>query len=128
MQYRYTVTFDAVEGCFTGETRDKLKKRLMEDTELLCGENVKVSIEDQFCINANKNASNMLMTIENTELPSGSSEYIASAKLLIQFLKNIQLNDDNVNNDFVTAMTTAINALLTKNNEAISEEEQEKNS
>ena len=49
MRYRYIATFEAEpDECFTQEVQEKLKNRIKEDIELQCGNNVFVTLEDEY--------------------------------------------------------------------------------
>ena len=54
MRYRYIATFEAEPNeCFTQEVQEKLKNRIKEEIELQCGNNVFVTLEDEYCIKRN---------------------------------------------------------------------------
>ena len=129
MRYRYIATFEAEPNeCFTQEVQEKLKNRIKEDIELQCGNNVFVTLEDEYCIKRNDTiGESIVSTLDTTTIPENScqNEYIAYAKLLINNLKQVQKVEGSLKSDFDKAMIAAINVLIEKSNE-ISEKEKEK--
>ena len=128
MRYRYIATFEAEpDECFTQEVQEKLKNRIKEDIELQCGNNVFVTLEDEYCIKRNDTiGESIVSTLDTTTIPENScqNEYIAYAKLLINNLKQVQKVEGSLKSDFDEAMIAAINVLIEKSNE-ISEKEKE---
>lgn len=131
MLYRFVATFEAEpEECFTQEVQEKLKNRIKEDIELQCGNDVFVTLEDEYCIKRNNSINQSIVaTLDTTKIPENNhhNEYIAYAKLLINNLKQLQKVEGDLKSDFDEAMIAAINALIEKGNK-ISGEEKEENS
>ena len=130
MRYRYIATFEAEPNeCFTQEVQEKLKNRIKEDIELQCGNNVFVTLEDEYCIKRNDTiGESIVSTLDTTTIPENScqNEYIAYAKLLINNLKQVQKVEGSLKSDFDKAMIAAINVLIEKGNKYLGKEEKEK--
>ena len=130
MRYRYIATFEAEPNeCFTQEVQEKLKNRIKEDIELQCGNNVFVTLEDEYCIKRNDTiGESIISTLDTTTIPENScqNEYIAYAKLLINNLKQVQKVEGSLKSDFDEAMIAAINVLIEKGNEISEKEKEEK--
>ena len=130
MRYRYIATFEAEPNeCFTQEVQEKLKNRIKEDIELQCGNNVFVTLEDEYCIKRNDTiGESIVSTLDTTTIPENScqNEYIAYAKLLINNLKQVQKVEGSLKSDFDKAMIAAINVLIEKSNEISEKEKEEK--
>ena len=130
MRYRYIATFEAEPNeCFTQEVQEKLKNRIKEDIELQCGNNVFVTLEDEYCIKRNDTiGESIVATLETTTIPESSyqNEYIAYAKLLINNLKQVQKVEGSLKSDFDEAMIAAINVLIEKGNKYLGKEKEEK--
>ena len=130
MRYRYIATFEAEpDECFTQEVQEKLKNRIKEDIELQCGNNVFVTLEDEYCIKRNDTiGESIVSTLDTTTIPENScqNEYIAYAKLLINNLKQVQKVEGSLKSDFDKAMIAAINVLIEKGNEISEKEKEEK--
>lgn len=130
MRYRYIATFEAEpDECFTQEVQEKLKNRIKEDIELQCGNNVFVTLEDEYCIKRNDTiGESIVSTLDTTTIPENScqNEYIAYAKLLINNLKQVQKVEGSLKSDFDKAMIAAINVLIEKGNKYLGKEEKEK--
>ena len=130
MRYRYIATFEAEPNeCFTQEVQEKLKNRIKEDIELQCGNNVFVTLEDEYCIKRNDTiGESIVSTLDTTTIPENScqNEYIAYAKLLINNLKQVQKVEGSLKSDFDKAMIAAINVLIEKGNEISEKEKEEK--
>ena len=130
MRYRYIATFEAEPNeCFTQEVQEKLKNRIKEDIELQCGDNVFVTLEDEYCIKRNDTiGESIVATLDTTTIPESSrqNEYIAYAKLLINNLKQVQKVEGSLKSDFDEAMIAAINVLIEKGNEISEKEKEEK--
>ena len=130
MRYRYIATFEAEPNeCFTQEVQEKLKNRIKEDIELQCGNNVFVTLEDEYCIKRNDTiGESIVSTLDTTTIPENScqNEYIAYAKLLINNLKQVQKVEGSLKSDFDEAMIAAINVLIEKSNEISEKEKEEK--
>ena len=130
MRYRYIATFEAEpDECFTQEVQEKLKNRIKEDIELQCGNNVFVTLEDEYCIKRNDTiGESIVSTLDTTTIPENScqNEYIAYAKLLINNLKQVQKVEGSLKSDFDKAMIAAINVLIEKSNEISEKEKEEK--
>ena len=130
MRYRYIATFEAEpDECFTQEVQEKLKNRIKEDIELQCGNNVFVTLEDEYCIKRNDTiGESIVSTLDTTTIPESScqNEYIAYAKLLINNLKQVQKVEGSLKSDFDKAMIAAINVLIEKGNQYFGKEKEEK--
>ena len=130
MRYRYIATFEAEpDECFTQEVQEKLKNRIKEDIELQCGNNVFVTLEDEYCIKRNDTiGESIVSTLDTTTIPENScqNEYIAYAKLLINNLKQVQKVEGSLKSDFDKAMIAAINVLIEKGSEISEKEKEEK--
>lgn len=130
MRYRYIATFEAEPNeCFTQEVQEKLKNRIKEDIELQCGNNIFVTLEDEYCIKRNDTiGESIVATLETTTIPESSyqNEYIAYAKLLINNLKQVQKVEGSLKSDFDEAMIAAINVLIEKGNKYLGKEKEEK--
>ena len=130
MRYRYIATFEAEPNeCFTQEVQEKLKNRIKEDIELQCGNNVFVTLEDEYCIKRNDTiGESIVSTLDTTTIPENScqNEYIAYAKLLINNLKQVQKVEGSLKSDFDKAMIAAINVLIEKGNKYLGKEKEEK--
>ena len=130
MRYRYIATFEAEPNeCFTQEVQEKLKNRIKEDIELQCGNNVFVTLEDEYCIKRNDTiGESIVSTLDTTTIPENScqNEYIAYAKLLINNLKQVQKVEGSLKSGFDEAMIAAINVLIEKSNEISEKEKEEK--
>lgn len=130
MRYRYIATFEAEPNeCFTQEVQEKLKNRIKEDIELQCGNNVFVTLEDEYCIKRNDTiGESIVATLDTTTISESScqNEYIAYAKLLINNLKQVQKVEGSLKSDFDKAMIAAINVLIEKGNEISEKEKEEK--
>ena len=130
MRYRYIATFEAEpDECFTQEVQEKLKNRIKEDIELQCGNNVFVTLEDEYCIKRNDTiGESIVSTLDTTTIPENScqNEYIAYAKLLINNLKQVQKVEGSLKSDFDKAMIAAINVLIEKGNKYLGKEKEEK--
>ena len=130
MRYRYIATFEAEPNeCFTQEVQEKLKNRIKEDIELQCGNNVFVTLEDEYCIKRNDTiGESIVSTLDTTTIPENScqNEYIAYAKLLINNLKQVQKVEGSLKSGFDEAMIAAINVLIEKGNEISEKEKEEK--
>ena len=130
MRYRYIATFEAEPNeCFTQEVQEKLKNRIKEDIELQCGNNVFVTLEDEYCIKRNDTiGESIVSTLDTTTIPENScqNEYIAYAKLLINNLKQVQKVEGSLKSDFDEAMIAAINVLIEKGNQYFGKEKEEK--
>ena len=130
MRYRYIATFEAEPNeCFTQEVQEKLKNRIKEDIELQCGNNVFVTLEDEYCIKRNDTiGESIVSTLDTTTIPESScqNEYIAYAKLLINNLKQVQKVEGSLKSDFDKAMIAAINVLIEKGNKYFDKEKEEK--
>ena len=130
MRYRYIATFEAEpDECFTQEVQEKLKNRIKEDIELQCGNNIFVTLEDEYCIKRNDTiGESIVATLETTTIPESSyqNEYIAYAKLLINNLKQVQKVEGSLKSDFDEAMIAAINVLIEKGNKYLGKEKEEK--
>lgn len=130
MRYRYIATFEAEpDECFTQEVQEKLKNRIKEDIELQCGDNVFVTLEDEYCIKRNDTiGESIVSTLDTTTIPENScqNEYIAYAKLLINNLKQVQKVEGSLKSDFDKAMIAAINVLIEKGNKYLDKEKEEK--
>ena len=130
MRYRYIATFEAEPNeCFTQEVQEKLKNRIKEDIELQCGNNVFVTLEDEYCIKRNDTiGESIVATLDTTTIPESSyqNEYIAYAKLLINNLKQVQKVEGSLKSGFDEAMIAAINVLIEKSNEISEKEKEEK--
>ena len=130
MRYRYIATFEAEpDECFTQEVQEKLKNRIKEDIELQCGNNVFVTLEDEYCIKRNDTiGESIVSTLDTTTIPENScqNEYIAYAKLLINNLKQVQKVEGSLKSDFDEAMIAAINVLIEKGNQYFGKEEKER--
>ena len=130
MRYRYIATFEAEPNeCFTQEVQEKLKNRIKEDIELQCGNNVFVTLEDEYCIKRNDTiGESIVSTLDTTTIPENScqNEYIAYAKLLINNLKQVQKVEGSLKSDFDKAMIAAINVLIEKGNKYLGKEKEER--
>ena len=130
MRYRYIATFEAEpDECFTQEVQEKLKNRIKEDIELQCGNNVFVTLEDEYCIKRNDTiGESIVATLDTTTIPENScqNEYIAYAKLLINNLKQVQKVEGSLKSGFDEAMIAAINVLIEKGNQYWGKEKEEK--
>ena len=130
MRYRYIATFEAEpDECFTQEVQEKLKNRIKEDIELQCGNNVFVTLEDEYCIKRNDTiGESIVSTLDTTTIPENScqNEYIAYAKLLINNLKQVQKVEGSLKSDFDKAMIAAINVLIEKGNKYLGKEKEER--
>ena len=130
MRYRYIATFEAEPNeCFTQEVQEKLKNRIKEDIELQCGNNVFVTLEDEYCIKRNDTiGESIVSTLDTTTIPENccQSEYIAYAKLLINNLKQVQKVEGSLKSDFDKAMIAAINVLIEKGNKYLGKEKEER--
>ena len=130
MRYRYIATFEAEPNeCFTQEVQEKLKNRIKEDIELQCGNNIFVTLEDEYCIKRNDTiGESIVATLETTTIPESSyqNEYIAYAKLLINNLKQVQKVEGSLKSDFDEAMIAAINVLIEKGNKYLGKEKEER--
>ena len=130
MRYRYIATFEAEPNeCFTQEVQEKLKNRIKEDIELQCGNNVFVTLEDEYCIKRNDTiGESIVSTLDTTTIPENScqNEYIAYAKLLINNLKQVQKVEGSLKSGFDEAMIAAINVLIEKGNQYFGKEKEEK--
>ena len=130
MRYRYIATFEAEPNeCFTQEVQEKLKNRIKEDIELQCGNNVFVTLEDEYCIKRNDTiGESIVSTLDTTTIPENScqNEYIAYAKLLINNLKQVQKVEGSIKSDFDKAMIAAINVLIEKGNKYLGKEKEER--
>ena len=130
MRYRYIATFEAEPNeCFTQEVQEKLKNRIKEDIELQCGNNVFVTLEDEYCIKRNDTiGESIVSTLDTTTIPENScqNEYIAYAKLLINNLKQVQKVEGSLKSGFDEAMIAAINVLIEKGNKYLGKEKEEK--
>ena len=130
MRYRYIATFEAEpDECFTQEVQEKLKNRIKEDIELQCGNNVFVTLEDEYCIKRNDTiGESIVATLDTTTIPERScqNEYIAYAKLLINNLKQVQKVEGSLKSDFDEAMIAAINVLIEKGNKYLGKEKEER--
>ena len=130
MRYRYIATFEAEpDECFTQEVQEKLKNRIKEDIELQCGNNVFVTLEDEYCIKRNDTiGESIVATLDTTTIPENScqNEYIAYAKLLINNLKQVQKVEGSLKSGFDEAMIAAINVLIEKGNQYFDKEEKER--
>ena len=130
MRYRYIATFEAEpDECFTQEVQEKLKNRIKEDIELQCGNNIFVTLEDEYCIKRNDTiGESIVSTLDTTTIPENScqNEYIAYAKLLINNLKQVQKVEGSLKSDFDKAMIAAINVLIEKGNKYLGKEKEEK--
>ena len=130
MRYRYIATFEAEpDECFTQEVQEKLKNRIKEDIELQCGNNIFVTLEDEYCIKRNDTiGESIVSTLDTTTIPENScqNEYIAYAKLLINNLKQVQKVEGSLKSGFDEAMIAAINVLIEKGNQYFGKEEKER--
>ena len=130
MRYRYIATFEAEpDECFTQEVQEKLKNRIKEDIELQCGNNVFVTLEDEYCIKRNDTiGESIVSTLDTTTIPENScqNEYIAYAKLLINNLKQVQKVEGSLKSGFDEAMIAAINVLIEKGNKYLGKEKEER--
>ena len=130
MRYRYIATFEAEPNeCFTQEVQEKLKNRIKEDIELQCGNNVFVTLEDEYCIKRNDTiGESIVSTLDTTTIPENScqNEYIAYAKLLINNLKQVQKVEGSLKSGFDEAMIAAINVLIEKGNQYFGKEKEER--
>ena len=130
MRYRYIATFEAEpDECFTQEVQEKLKNRIKEDIELQCGNNIFVTLEDEYCIKRNDTiGESIVSTLDTTTIPENScqNEYIAYAKLLINNLKQVQKVEGSLKSDFDKAMIAAINVLIEKGNKYLGKEKEER--
>ena len=130
MRYRYIATFEAEPNeCFTQEGQEKLKNRIKEDIELQCGNNVFVTLEDEYCIKRNDTiGESIVSTLDTTTIPENScqNEYIAYAKLLINNLKQVQKVEGSLKSGFDEAMIAAINVLIEKGNKYLGKEKEER--
>lgn len=121
MLYRFTLTLNIDEEKQGGI--DKLKSSIKNEAEWI-GTNVNVKVEDEDCIQANKKRliAPIITTLDTKTLPNDKNVYLASAKLLMENLKQLDENKKNYD-DYHGAMITAINCLIEKS--ARFEEEKE---
>ena len=128
MRYRYIATFEAEPNeCFTQEVQEKLKNRIKEDIELQCGNNIFVTLEDEYCIKRNDTiGESIVATLDTTTIPESScqNEYSAYAKLLINNLKQVQKVEGSLKSGFDEAMIAAINVLIEKGNQYLGKEKE----
>lgn len=124
MLYRFTLTLDVAEDKQNGI--DKLRNSVKSEAEWI-GTNVNIKVEDESCIQANKKRllTPIVSTLDTNTLPNDKNVYLSSAKLLLEYLKQLE-ETNNSYDDYKTALILGVNCLIEKGSKVESEKEERK--